>query len=262
MSTNTTKQPKSVSWEAKEAHDKIVNAVDACGSGGTESGPREIVSASRDGQAKIWDIREHKPIVVLKQTATKADCWASAFGNSFNGTDRCVVTGYDNGEVKMLDLRSMRIRWETQLPSGVCHLSFDRKDIQMNKLMASCLDGFLHVFDVRTYHPQSGFANYSHKVTNSTIWGCHPIPHDRETMGATTGDGSIYIFKYRYPFERKIMDSNGLEIGVAGDLEELTSPEKLTSQPIVAFDWSGCKKGLCACVSLDETVRVIYCLGI
>jgi hypothetical protein len=39
-------------------------------------------------------------------------------GNSYD-EERCVVAGYDNGDVKLFDLRAMKLRWETTLPNGV-----------------------------------------------------------------------------------------------------------------------------------------------
>jgi len=47
----------------------------------------------------------------------------------------------------------------------VCSLEFDRKDIEMNKLAATCLESKIHVFDVRTQHPRKGFASVTEKVT-------------------------------------------------------------------------------------------------
>jgi hypothetical protein len=77
----------------------------------------------------------------------------------------CLVRAvrYDNGDVKMLDLRTNKIRWEDNVKSGVCAwllsivlmwliasfvalstqivgLEFDRKDIQMNKLVCTTLE--------------------------------------------------------------------------------------------------------------------------
>jgi hypothetical protein len=39
-------------------------------------------------------------------------------GNSFD-EERCVVAGYDNGDLKLFDLRTMSMRWETTLSNGV-----------------------------------------------------------------------------------------------------------------------------------------------
>jgi hypothetical protein len=50
---------------------------------------------------------------------TKRDCWAVCFGNAFSSSERVVGAGYDNGDVKLFDLRSMSIRWETNIKNGV-----------------------------------------------------------------------------------------------------------------------------------------------
>ena len=60
------------------------------------------------------------------------DCWSVAFGNSYNDTERCIVAGYDNGDVKIFDLRKNALIWDHNLPNGVCGVQFDRKDTKMN----------------------------------------------------------------------------------------------------------------------------------
>lgn len=45
-------------------------------------------------------------------------------------------------------------------------MEFDRKDINMNKLVATSLEGKFHVFDMRTQHLTKGFASVSEKVIN------------------------------------------------------------------------------------------------
>lgn len=58
----------------------------------------------------------------------------------------------------------------------VCCVEFDRKDINMNKLVATSLEGKFHVFDMRTQHPTKGFASVSEKVialggdTRADVW--------------------------------------------------------------------------------------------
>ena len=82
------------------------------------------------------------------------DCWAVAFGDAHCDTERCVAAGYDNGDVRLFCLRTNRLRWGANLGDGVCGLQFDRRDIAMNKLVATCLEGRCHVFDMRTQHPK------------------------------------------------------------------------------------------------------------
>jgi hypothetical protein len=82
------------------------------------------------------------------------------------------------GDIKLLDLRTNRLLWETNIRSGVrarvahstsCHhlpltrahphlaqvvgLQFDRKDIQMNKLLATTLDA---QYDARSHNGRCG----------------------------------------------------------------------------------------------------------
>ena len=46
----------------------------------------------------------------------------------------------------------------------MCGLEFDRKDISMNKLVATSLEAKFHCYDMRTPHPTKGFASVAEKV--------------------------------------------------------------------------------------------------
>ena len=54
------------------------------------------------------------------------ECWTVAFGNSFNDDNRVVAAGYDNGDIKLFDLRTSRMLWEDNTGNGVVSLEFDR----------------------------------------------------------------------------------------------------------------------------------------
>lgn len=56
-------------------------------------------------------------------------------------------------------------------------MEFDRKDVNMNKLVATSLEGKFHVFDMRTQHPTKGFASVSEKV-----WGDTGFLNKRQTV--------------------------------------------------------------------------------
>lgn len=70
----------------------------------------------------IWDTRQADLPVASMEPAegeTKRDCWAVCFGNAFSSSDRVICAGYDNGDVKLFDLRNMSVRWETNVKNGV-----------------------------------------------------------------------------------------------------------------------------------------------
>lgn len=246
-------------WSVK-AHEKIVNCVEGCGGLNTGGGAPELVTGSRDGTVRVWDVRQKDPVLSLEpcEGEIPADCWTVAFGNSYNDAERVIVAGYDNGDIKMFDLRTNMLRWDTNVRNGVCHVQFDRSDILMNKLAVSTLESNMVIYDMRTYHPEEGFAGRTQKCTKSTVWGCHFLPQNREIFATVGGNGSLTLHKYQYPPQRKQEVQNGLERGVPGTVDVLNQKD-LATQPIVSFDWHLNKEGLCCMASLDQSCRVVMC---
>ena len=50
-----------------------------------------------------------------------------------------------------------------------------------------------------------GFTSVSEKVAvGSTVWAVRHLPQNREIMLVTSGDGTLYLYKYHYPDQRRI----------------------------------------------------------
>ena len=95
-----------------------------------------------------------------------------SFGNSFDNSERCILAGYENGDIKMYDLKTGTVRSEINVSNGVCSVEFDRKDISMNKFVATCLESQFVIFDGRTYNASDGFASltcYTKQKTTVTF---------------------------------------------------------------------------------------------
>jgi WD40 repeat protein len=243
-----------------DAHDKIINAIDGIGGLNVGFGAPELVTGSRDGTVRVWDPRQQEPVLSLEPMdgENPADCWTVAFGNAHNDAERCICAGYDNGDVKIFDLRTSTLRWDTNVKNGVCHVAFDRRDIAMNKLGVSTLESQIIAYDLRTYHPTEGYAGRRDKVAKSTVWGTHFLPQNRDIFATCGGNGAVHLYKYAYPEKRTIEDGDGVQKGVAGSLELVNSKE-ISTQPIVSFDWHQNKQGLAVFAALDQTIRVIIC---
>ncbi|KAK7103868.1 dynein axonemal assembly factor 10-like [Littorina saxatilis] len=242
-----------------KGHTEIINSIDSVGGLGIGEGAPEIVTGSRDGTVKVWDPRQkNEPVATMEpeEGETKRDCWAVAFGHAYNDQDRCVAAGYDNGDVKLFDLRAMSLRWETNIKNGVCCLEFDRKDISMNKLVATSLESKFHVWDMRTQHPTKGFASVIEKAHKSTVWLARHLPQNRDIFMTCGGNGSLCLWKYSYPASRVTKDGEGQEMGVAGAVN-LQQNVTLSTQPISSYDWSPDKEGLAVCTSFDQQLRVV-----
>lgn len=241
-----------------EAHKEIINCIDGVGGLSVGCGAPEIVTGSRDGSVKVWDPRQKdRPVAVMEPEdgETKRDCWAVGFGNSYNSEERVVCAGYDNGDIKMFDLKTMSLRWETNVKNGVCCLEFDRRDIKMNKLVVTTLESKVKLFDVRTQHSKEGFPHLTEKAHKSTVWLCRHLPQNREIFMTAGGSGGLCLWKYNYPEKRAVL-LDGEEAGVVGNLTLLQNAT-LSTQPIGGFDWSPDKQGLAVCTSFDQTFRVL-----
>ncbi|XP_051170424.1 dynein axonemal assembly factor 10 [Leptopilina boulardi] len=242
-----------------DAHKEIINSIDGVAGSKVGSGPPELVTGSRDGTVKVWDPRQNdRPVTVIEPTdcETRRDCWAVAFGNSYNSEERIVVSGYDNGDIKMFDLRRMALQWECNVKNGVCCLEFDRNDIFMNKLVATTLESKFYVFDLRTQHPKKGFSYLCEKAHKSTVWVVRHLPQNRDIFATCGGGGSVCLWKYNYPSNRKQVGPEGTEQGVMGTLNSLQN-SNISSQPISSLDWSPDKLGLAVCTSFDQCIRVL-----
>lgn len=118
------------------------------------------------------------------------------------------------------------------------------------------LESKFHVFDLKTYHPEKGYAGLDELAHKSTIWGVRHLPQNRDLFSTLGGNGHINIYKYHYPGNRSLKDLDGLEMGVPGKLE-LLNEKKIAEQPVVSLDWNTDKLGLGCTVSLDQKCSVI-----
>ncbi|XP_055371267.1 dynein axonemal assembly factor 10 [Condylostylus longicornis] len=257
-----------------EAHKQIINSIDGIGGAQLNCGAPEIVTGGKDGVVKVWDPRQGSdPVVNIEPESSDAqscrDCWTVAFGDSHSNEERKVAAGYDNGDLKMFDLRNLDVYWETSLKNGICSIEFDRKDIKMNKFGVTTLEGGLYVYDLRTFHKEKGFAYVQEKNagrsvgTNgvisgpkSTVWCIKHCPQNRDIFVTGGGTGSVRLWQYQYPEKRRQENSSSGDVGVAGTIKMLHA-STLSTQPVHCFDWSPDKLGLAVAGSLDQAFRVI-----
>jgi len=243
-----------------KGHETIINAIDGCG-GLKGAGAPEIATGGRDGCVHVWDPRQKdRPVASMEpeEGAPVRDCWSVAFGDAHSANDRVVAAGYDNGDVKVLDLVAGKMRWETNVSNGVCGLEFDRKDIATNKLVLTTLESRYRLYDMRTCHPVHGYSFLSQPAHESTVWAAKHLPQNRDVFMTCGGNGSLELWKYSYPTQRKIKEKDGHDKGVLGTVEQLQK-KTFSTQPVASFDWNADKEGLAVMGILDQTVRVVVC---
>ena len=153
-----------------KAHEGIINAVDGIGGTNCSYGAPELVTGGKDGCVKVWDQRITDPVVVLAPESSRArDCWTVAFGDSYNDEERSIIAGFDNGDVKLFDLRTSKIVWEANVVNGCTSVQFDRPDIRKNKVVVTTLESKFRCYDMRTQHSTDGFAFTSERAHRSLL---------------------------------------------------------------------------------------------
>eukprot|EP00768_Dysnectes_brevis_P006559 gnl/Dysnectes_brevis/5214_a7395_656.p1 GENE.gnl/Dysnectes_brevis/5214_a7395_656~~gnl/Dysnectes_brevis/5214_a7395_656.p1 ORF type:complete len:384 (-),score=40.77 gnl/Dysnectes_brevis/5214_a7395_656:33-1130(-) len=249
-------------WYAK-AHNGMVNCVDGVGGRNpSKYGSPEIATGGADGTVHIWDERVSRPVASLKapegEGSARAECWTVAFGGS-EAPDRCVAAGYDSGDLKLWDLRTMEVSHSQHFPNGIVSAEFDRSNTSVNKLVLGTLQGHTYVMDLKTRHPERAYAWMdSHPFGDddtSTIWQVRHLPMNRNVW-MTAGPGRLGLCHYETPEERTRPTDSGPE-GVMGEIRTVCDTP-VSPQTVCSFSWSRDKSGLCCWGAMDNTLNVGY----
>lgn len=245
------------SYEIKKAHKSTIYSIDAVGKN-IYYGIPEIVTGGKDGNVKIWDLRSDKHAILLEPKGIEnnfPECWSVAFGGCFNNDERNLGIGYDNGDIKLYDLRMDRLIYGENFKSGICSIEFDKKNIPLNKMAATTLDSKIYLFDLKNLEKN----NYLRcnkligEVNNTTIWGIKFLPQNRNIFISMDGNGSLNIYKYNNnDFFFNELDTNQIE----NQSLTLLSHNLICSQPIIGFDLHIAKFGLFCLVAFDRTVKI------
>ena len=230
-------------YEIKKAHKGIIQSIDGLGIKNNQ-GPPEIVTGGKDGLVKLWDLRSDKPCILLEPKDIKKnfpECWTVRFCDCCY--NKKVGIGYDNGDIKIYDLRMDKIFFGENLKKGVCNIEFDKKNIPINKMIVTTLDSKFYLYDFTNY-----FQNQKklYDEVNTTIWGAKFLPQKRDMFVSLGGDGNLNLYKY----DKKDFLNN------SNDKLNMLSSNYICSRPIIGFDWHLIKNGLACLVSLDNSIKI------
>ena len=131
---------------------------------------------------------------------------------------------------------------------------FDRKDIEMNKLVVTMLESKYRMYDMRTQHKVEGFAHLTEKCHKSTVWMAKHLPQNRDVWLTSGGNGGLNLYRYTYPATRTERDPEGQLRGKMGTTE-LLNARIVSTQPIV-----GVSVCVCVCVCAVPASPRAFCV--
>lgn len=70
------------------------------------------------------------------------------------------------------------------------------------QLVVTTLESKFRTYDMRTQHPEAGFAHVSEKAHKSTVWLARHLPQNRDLFMTGGGNGGFNLYKYHYPSSR------------------------------------------------------------
>jgi len=217
---------------AFRAHEDVLNAIAGGGAGSSE-----ILTGGRDGEVKLWDRRSPQSAIVRmfpEGGESRRDCWTVAHA----GADaRVVAAGFDNGDIKVFDLRNMKLSWETSLSRGVSTLLLRPSAGRGLQLVAGTVNGKLLQWSV-----DAPDKPVSAQLDKSTVWDTQVMQDD--TLVSCLGSGALCVSQ------------------AAKDKVECVLSHQVSEPPLNSLAASKDKPGLVATSSFDKNIRIFFYTGL
>ena len=192
--------------------------------------PGRLVSGGREGVVKVWDRRDMRRSVLSLEgeSSSRPEVWTVEVGED------SLCAGYSNGDIRIFDCRSGKVKWESHLARGVTSLEL----LSGGRLLGGNVGGSLVVWDL------SSESRKEMKLEKSTVWSAVTCPHDERVLVSSLGSGALRLLSL-----------------TECDLSSVTSLQA-SDRPLTTFSWSRDKPGLAVSTSFDQKIRVVLVTNI
>lgn len=209
-----------------------------------------ILTGGRDGEVKLWDQRNlDAPTIrmVPESGQTRKQCWSVCQTHTDEEGDTnqsyYVAAGFDNGDIKVFDVRNSKIAWETSLSRGVSKLSIlSRNGDSKNEtvLLAGTVQGKLYSWCINK--PEQ--TPLQHQLDKAAVWEAQSLSDNKNLVLTVLGSGAMVLVNLE---------------------EDKISPvlsHQVSEPPLTGLSASRDKPGLVATSSFDKTIRLFYYTGL
>ena len=195
----------------------------------------------------MWDPRNLEAPslrMVPEPGQARKQCWTvcQSQQTSDNSQQHFVAAGFDNGDIKVFDVRNSKIAWETSLSRGISKLTV----INMNndnpsdiKLLAGTVQGRLYSWSLNK--PEE--TPQQLQLDKSTIWEAQKLSNNKNLVVTALGSGAMTLVD---------LDKENINTIVSHQVSE---------PPLNGLSVSKDKPGLVATSSFDQTIRLFYYTG-
>ena len=156
-----------------------------------------------------------------------------------------VAAGFDNGDIKVFDVRNSKIAWETSLSRGVSKLcviprNCDKDDKSENILMAGTVQGKMYTWNML----KPADTPLQQQLDKGTVWEATSLSQNKNLVVTVLGTGAMVLVNLEEDKINKLLS------------------HQVSEPPLTGLSASQDKPGLIATSSFDKTIRLFYYTGL
>ncbi|EGC36735.1 hypothetical protein DICPUDRAFT_77614 [Dictyostelium purpureum] len=195
-----------------------------------------VVCGGKDGSVSVWDIRSPLKSINTFTQDDKSNCW------SICTNDSTLITGFENGNLNIYDLKTQSKRQSSSINGGICSISSKNKINILDEFIITTNKSFISIVNNNNNNNNNtlNFNNIEIK-NNQTIWSCSYSPFnnkDESIFSIAQGDGVVSMYK---------------------DQGVLVDKVQISDSPIISLDYNKDKRGLMCSLSLKKQVSILIC---
>lgn len=165
-----------------------------------------------------------------------------AFANAADTAGRCVIGAYENGNLNVYDLRTLKMVANAHTEHRVCSVECHGKYAKMGAVVCGTRQGSLQLyrFDDNLNHICCARQVHQEACAGSkTIWCVRHLPQNADIFGTCDGTGSVRLW--------------GCQAASFTQLAEL----KVDKAAVNSFDWHPNRVGLAVCSTFSKKINII-----
>lgn len=122
-----------------------------------------------------------------------------AFGNSFDANERFVIGAYENSDLSIFDLRTLKPIVNCRAVHAICSMETKNKYGKMQTLVCGASRGHLKVYEF----DENWKPTFSNKTIptkegklSTTIWCVRHLPQNPDIFATCDGSGSVRLWNH------------------------------------------------------------------
>ena len=249
-----------------KAHEGDITSINAIGIDDNHSESSQIITSGIDGFVKLWDPRVKVPVMSFAgQGQENIPCYSASIAEPFADGNKCVIAGYESGDLIIHEIRANRPRLNISIEHEVTDFALNTKLPGPKKLCITSLGRDLVIVDLEKsnmlgqvvskdfslvpkeelpppFTLKDTFTMFMLEISSTlTNWCVSYLPNSNNDFIVGCGNSTYMLVKYEDINNENDDINNNNTLGTC----QFLSVSKLDGQdPIAKIDWYSGGNGL------------------